>query len=95
MAKIAQDIELYNKAIYFTIDQFVQILNCQWTLKACRTPLHEKCPKHHGHKGVPGVTPKTCGVMGERAQVMLVWMRALDVGNVSYPRRLGVTRVRP
>ena len=22
----------------------------------CRTPLHEDCPQHHGHKGDPGVT---------------------------------------
>jgi hypothetical protein len=24
----------------------------------CRTPLHEECPKHHVHKGDPGVTPR-------------------------------------
>ena len=24
------------------------------------------CPKHHGHKGDPGVTPETCGAGGER-----------------------------
>ena len=41
-----------------------------------RTPLHEQCPKHHGHKGDPTVTPITCGAVGERAQVILVWVRA-------------------
>ena len=53
------------------------------------------CPKHHGHKGDPGVTPRTCGAGGERAQVILVWLRAPGVGNAFHPRRLGVMRVRP
>ena len=38
----------------------------------CRAPLLEECPQHHGHKGDPGVTPGTCGTIGERAQVILV-----------------------
>ena len=42
----------------------------------CRAPILEECPQHHGHKGDPGVTPGTCGAIGERAQVILVWMRA-------------------
>ena len=42
-----------------------------------RAPLLEECPQHHGHKGDPGVTPGTCGAIGERAQVILVWVRAL------------------
>ena len=53
------------------------------------------CLKHQGHKGDPGVTPGTCGAVGERAQVILVWVRAPGVGNASHPRRLGVMRVRP
>ena len=53
------------------------------------------CPKHHGHKGDPGVTPGTCGAGGEKAQVILVWVRAPGVGNASHPWRLGVMRVRP
>ena len=61
----------------------------------CRAPLHMECPKHHGHKGDPGVTPKTCDAVGERAQVILVWVRAPGVGNASHPQRLGVMRVRP
>ncbi len=61
----------------------------------CRAPLHEECLKHHGHKGDPGVTPGTCGAVGERAQVILVWVRAPGVGNASHPRRLGGMRVRP
>ena len=46
-------------------------------MRYCRAPLFEECPQHHGHKRDPGVTPGTCGVIGERAQVILVWMRAL------------------
>jgi len=42
----------------------------------CRAPLHEECPQHHGHKGDPGVTPGTCGAIGERDQVILMWVRA-------------------
>ena len=61
----------------------------------CRAPLHEECPQHHGHKGDPGVTPGTCGAVGERAQVILVWVRAPGVGNASHPLRLGGMRVRP
>ena len=33
----------------------------------CRAPLHEECPKYHGHKGDPSVTPEICGAVGERA----------------------------
>ena len=58
----------------------------------CRTPLHEECPQHHGHKGNP---TRTCGAIGERAQVILGWMKALDVGNASQPQRIRGTRVRP
>ena len=42
----------------------------------CHAPLLEECPQHYGHKGDPGVTPRTCGAIGERAQVILVWVRA-------------------
>ena len=38
----------------------------------CPAPLLEECPQHHGHKRNPGVTPGTCGTIGERAQVILV-----------------------
>jgi hypothetical protein len=61
----------------------------------CRAPLHKGCPKHQGHKGDPGVTPGTCGADGEKAQVILVWVKAPGVGNASHPWRLGVMRVRP
>ena len=42
----------------------------------CCVPLHEECPKHHEHKGDPIVMPGTCSAIGERAQVILVWVRA-------------------
>ena len=61
----------------------------------CCTPLHEECLKHHGYKGDPGVTPGTCDDVGERACVILVWVRALSVRNASHWQRLGVTRERP
>jgi hypothetical protein len=41
------------------------------------------------------VTPGTCGADGEKAQVILVWVRAPGVGNASHPRGLGVMRVGP
>ena len=50
-------------------------------------------PKHHGHKGDLGVTPGTCGVVGERAQVILVLVTAPGVGNAPHPLRLRVMRV--
>jgi hypothetical protein len=59
----------------------------------CRAPLQKGCPKHQGHKGDPGVTPGTCDAGAEKAQVILVWVRAPGVGNASYPRRLGAMRV--
>jgi hypothetical protein len=52
-----------------------------------------------GYKwGVTGVQSDTrdfCGAIGDRAQVILVWMRVLGIENAFHPRRLGVTRVRP
>jgi hypothetical protein len=38
---------------------------------------------------------ETCVTVGERAQVIIVWVMAPSVGNTSHPRRLGVTMVRP
>jgi hypothetical protein len=61
----------------------------------CCAPLHKGCPKHHGHKGDPGLTPGTCGAGGEKAQVILVWVRAPGVGNASHPRALRVMKVKP
>ena len=61
----------------------------------CHAPLHTEYPKHHGHKGDPGVTLMICDAVGKRAQVILVWERGLGVGNASYPQRLGIMRVKP
>ena len=60
-----------------------------------RVPLHEECSQHHGHKGDPGVTPESCGAIGERDQVILVWVRALGIWNASQPQGLRVMRARP
>jgi hypothetical protein len=57
-------------------------LHMQWTEDIrgeCRAPLHEECPQHYGHKGDPGVTPGTCDAIGERDQVILMWVRAPGV----------------
>ena len=79
-----QDLEGYKeKSIYIQLEN------------NCRAPLHEDCPKHHGHKGDPGMTPGTCCAVGERAQVILVWARAPSVRNSSYPRRLRGMKVGP
>jgi hypothetical protein len=64
-------------------------------LHGCRAPLHKGCLKHHGHKGDPGETPGTCGAGGEKALVILVWVRAPGVGNASQPRGLGGMRKKP
>ena len=43
----------------------------------------------------PEVMSKTCGAISERAQMILVWVRALGVGNTSHPQILEVMKVRP
>ena len=40
------------------------------------------------------MTPGSCGADGERAQVILVWVKAPGVGNASHPQKLGVTRIK-
>ena len=58
----------------------------------CCALFHEE---HHGHKEDPGVTPGTCGAVGEKIQTTRVWVRAPYVGIASHPQRLGVMRIRP
>jgi hypothetical protein len=72
----------------------IVVANIQILWGNCRAPVHKECPKHHGHKGGPGLAPGTCDAVGERAQVILMWVRAPGVGNASHSRRLGVARVR-
>ena len=50
--------------------------------KIC-SPLHEECAKHRGKKWVPKMTPEIFGVIAERAQVILVWVRAPGVRNAT------------
>ena len=57
--------------------------------------VHKECLQHHGHKGDPGVTPGTCGAIGEKDQLIIVWVMAPCVQNVFHPRRLGIMRVKP
>lgn len=51
----------------------------------CRVSLHEECPKHHVDKEDPKATPVTYGAVSERALVILLWVKALGVGNASQP----------
>jgi hypothetical protein len=37
----------------------------------------------------------TCVAVGERNQMIIVWMRALGIGNTSHPQRQRVTKIRP
>ena len=69
-------------------------LKSNFVLHYC-APLHEEWPKHHGHKGDPGVTTGICGAVGDMAKVILVWARVLGVGNASHPWRLRGMKVRP
>jgi hypothetical protein len=46
------------------------------------------------YKGDPGVTHETYSAVDERAQMVIVWLKARGVRNDSHPQRLGVTRVR-
>lgn len=43
----------------------------------------------------PRMIPIICGTIGEKAYVILVWLRALDIGNTSHPHKLGIMEVRP
>jgi hypothetical protein len=52
-------------------------------------------PKTPRAQGDQGVTPGTCGADGEKAQVILLWVRAPGVGNASHSQGLGVMRVKP
>ena len=61
----------------------------------CHTHLYKECPQYHGPKEDSGVTSQTCDEILERAQMVLVQVRAPGVENTSHPRRLGVARVRP
>jgi hypothetical protein len=83
----------FDKNLMENIDETHFVININNGRMSRTSP--KECPKHQGHKGDPGVTPGTCGAGGEKAQVILVWMRAPGVGNASHPRRLGVMRERP
>lgn len=61
----------------------------------CYAPLHEYCTKYHSHNGDPKATPATCGVIGEKTQVMLMWVSVKGVGHPSHQWIVRFTRVRP
>ena len=66
-------------------------------LEAARFVAHlsKGMPETPWAQGNPGMTPWTCGADGEKAQVILVWVRAPSVGNASHPRGLGVMKAKP
>ena len=37
--------------------------------------------QHHEHKGHPGVTPETSSAIGEKTQLILMWVTTLGVEN--------------
>ena len=86
--------EVHKNTLSKIVSKFCRIVR-KHLQHVCHAPLHEECPKHHGHKGDPRVIPETYGAVGERAQVILVWVRATGIGNASHPWRLEGTRVRP
>ena len=78
--------------VFFSID-FAVVVCCQ--VPYCCAPLLKDCSQHHVHNRDPRVTSGICGAIGERAQMILVWVRAPRHGNASHPQELGVTRVKP
>ena len=46
-------------------------------------------------QGDPGVTLEICDADGEKALMILVWMRVPVIGNASHPRALRIMKVRP
>ena len=61
----------------------------------CRAPLLEECLQHHRYKEDPRVMLGTCGAIGERAQVILMWMRALGRWERLSPTKTRNHEVRP
>ena len=61
----------------------------------CCAPLLKECLQYLRLKGDPGRMSGTCDAIGERAQVILMWVRAPGRVNAFHPQELGVTRVRP
>ncbi len=45
-------------------------------MHGCFAPLHEECLQHHGHKGDLGVPTETCAAVGERSQLIPMWVGA-------------------
>ena len=70
-----------NQEIFYLDNDQIEITRDN---KCFCTLLHEECLQHHGHKGDPGVTLGTCSAIGERAQVILMWVRALGIENASH-----------
>jgi hypothetical protein len=60
----------------------------------CHAHLHEECLKHHGHRKSK-ITPGICGTVGERAQAIIMWVKALGIENTSHPQSSIVKKVRP
>jgi len=71
----------------------MSILNV--TMVVYCAPLHKRCHKQYGHKRDPIVTPGICRANGERAQMIIVWVRAPGVGNASHPQEQEVMRIKP
>ena len=83
--RFTKDLELMHST-YGELMKTMFVGNARYFLTSCCTPLHEECSTNHGQKEDPRVTPKTCGTVGGRAALILLWMRAMSIGNASHPR---------
>ena len=70
------------------------VLKIQLIFFWCHVLFFEGCLQYHMHKGDTKVTFETCGAIGEKAQVSLVWIKILNVENASHSQRLRVVRMK-
>ena len=54
----------------------------------CSPPLHEECPKHYEQNGDLEVTLENCVTIGEKAQMILVWVKAPRIWECLLPTEI-------
>ena len=90
----------YNQIMIFLEDHLKTLFITKYGAFAYRVmPFGLICAVATFQRGMmkmnPSMTPGICGAVGERAQVILVWVKAPGIENASHSQRLRVTRVRP
>ena len=73
-------------------DEAPKIKNKKYISSLSCTSLQE-CQQHHRHKGDLEVTSEICDAIGEKAQVIIVWVRAPNVEN-AFIMHLSIRSVR-